>query len=102
MLFRSVSQSRYCFASYVLAISFSFRSLYKPIYTYNPFSNRTLSWSVLAALGIIVATVSLPFMREIFGLVSISIDWVWFVAGWVIVNVIIVECAKYLLRITSR
>jgi len=91
-----------CFASYVLAISFSFRSLYKPIYTYNPFSNKVLSWSVLAAAMIIIATVSIPFMRGVFGLSVIPFGWVWFVFGWVLMNVMIVECAKYILRRTSK
>lgn len=91
-----------CFASYVLAISFSFRSLYKPIYAYNPFSNKTLSWSVLAAVMIIVATVSIPFMRGVFGLTAIPFVWIWFVIGWVFLNVVIVECAKYILRSTSK
>lgn len=91
-----------CFASYVLAISFSFRSLYKPIYTYNPFSNKTLSWSVVGAVLIIIATVSIPFMREVFDLSVISFRWVWFIIGWVLVNVILVECAKSILRLTSK
>jgi Ca2+-transporting ATPase len=91
-----------CFASYVLAISFSFRSLYKPIYTYNPFSNKILSWSVLSAAIIIVATVSIPFMRGVFGLTVITFGWVWFVIGWILLNVLIVELAKYALRKISR
>jgi Ca2+-transporting ATPase len=91
-----------CFASYVLAISFSFRSLYKPIISYNPFSNKTLTYSVIGSSTLIVLTTTLPFMRTIFDLSPIQPLWILFIVGWILLNIVLVEGAKYLLRVFSK
>ncbi|MHB1316785.1 MAG: cation-translocating P-type ATPase [Minisyncoccota bacterium] len=91
-----------CFSSYILAVSFSFRSLYLPIFSYNPFSNKRLNISVIFASLILIATVTVPQLKNIFGLVSIPPVWIWFIFGWIILNVGLVEIAKYLLRVYNR
>lgn len=87
-----------CFASYILAIAFSFRSLHKPIYSYSIFSNKRLNQSVLLAVVILIATMTIPALREFFDLAPLPLVWLWFVAGWLILNILLVEIAKYFFR----
>lgn len=87
-----------CFASYILVIAFSFRSLQRPLFSYPAFSNRRLNQSILIAIAVLVLTMALPALRELFGLVPLPAVWLWFVAGWLVLNVLLVEGAKYLFR----
>lgn len=88
-----------CFSIYILVISFSFRSIYKPIYSYNPFSNKKLNTSVLVGIGILIATMSIPFMRNLFDIAPMPISWIWLVVSWSIFNIMLVEFAKWIFRI---
>jgi Ca2+-transporting ATPase len=87
-----------CFSSYILIASFSFRSLYHPISSYKIFANKKLNWSIVIGLGILVLTMSVPFMREIFTLSPLPLYSLPLIAGWLILNVCLVEGAKYILR----
>ena len=87
-----------CFASYILVIAFSFRSLHKPLFSYPVFSNKKLNQSVLIAVVLLVATMTLPVFRELFELAPLPPVWLWFIAGWLVLNVLLVEFAKYLFR----
>jgi len=87
-----------CFSIYILVIAFSFRSLYKPIFSYNPFSNKKLNASIVIALAILLATMSLPFIRNLFDIAPIPLSWLWLVLGWIILNVFLVEIAKWIFR----
>lgn len=88
-----------CFSVYVLVIAFSFRSLYKPIYKYNPFSNRKLNIAVGIGILILIATMSIPFMRNLFDIAPMPLSWIWLVLLWSLFNLVLVEFAKYLFRI---
>ncbi len=87
-----------CFASYVLAIAFSFRSLRLPLFSYRIFSNKKLNWSVLIGIALLVFTMTMPFMRGIFMLSSLPWSALPFIIFWLILNVLLVEGAKYILR----
>ena len=87
-----------CFASYILVIAFSFRSLHKPLFSYPVFSNKKLNQSVLMAVVVLVATMALPSFRALFSLAPLPFVWLWFIAGWLVLNVLLVEFAKYLFR----
>ena len=87
-----------CFSIYVLTIAFSFRSLYKPIFSYNPFSNKKLNMAILIGLGLLVATMILPFMRNLFDIAPIPFSWMWLVIAWIALNIILVETAKWIFR----
>ncbi len=87
-----------CFSSYVLAIAFSFRSLHHPLFSYSTFSNKKLNTSILLSVFLLVLTMSVPFMRRIFELAPMPLVWLPFVFLWLILNILIVEGAKYLLR----
>ncbi len=87
-----------CFASYILVIAYSFRSLHRPLFAYPVFSNRKLNQSILLAVALLVATVAIPQVRDLFGLVAVGAAWIWFVLAWLILNMLIVEIAKYFFR----
>lgn len=87
-----------CFASYILVVAYSFRSLYSPINEYHIFSNEKLNLSIFVASAILLATVLIPGMRSVFGITAIPLEWAWFISGWLIVNVLLVETAKLALR----
>ncbi|MCF7833740.1 MAG: HAD-IC family P-type ATPase [Candidatus Pacebacteria bacterium] len=87
-----------CLSSYILVISFSFRSLRKPIFSYNIFSNAKLNWSIFSALLLLILTFVLPFMRDIFEMDPFPLNWLPFVFLWLVVNILLVEGAKYVFR----
>ncbi len=87
-----------CFSSYILVIAFSFRSLRKPIFSYNIFSNPKLNISILVAASLLVFTMTVPFMREIFDIAPLPVSWLPLVFFWLVFNVLIVEGAKYLMN----
>jgi Ca2+-transporting ATPase len=91
-----------CFSSYILFIAFSFRSLYRPIFSYKVFGNRALNLSVLVALAILVFTIATPFMRDIFGLAPLPLKWLPFIFLWIAFNILLVEGTKYVLHKTTR
>jgi len=91
-----------CFASYILVIAFSFRSLHKPLFSYPVFSNKKLNQAILIAIGVLVATMTIPVLRDLIGLVPIPLVWLWFIALWLVLNVLLVELAKFLFRLKKN
>ncbi len=91
-----------CFASYILVISFSFRSLRKPLFSYPIFSNKKLNQSILLAVVILIATMAIPALRNLFEIAPLPLVWLWFVAGWLVLNVLLVEGAKWLFRVKKK
>src|SRR5690606_23396698 len=62
-----------CFSTYVLAIAFSFRSLNRPLFSYPVFSNKKLNMSILLAGVILIATISVPILRNLFELAPVPL-----------------------------
>ncbi len=91
-----------CFSSYVLIIAFSFRSLHKSILSYNPFSNKKLNIATGVGILILIATMSVPFMRNLFDIAPMPLVWLWLVFGWCLLNVLLVEIAKWMFRIKGN
>jgi magnesium-transporting ATPase (P-type) len=87
-----------CFSSYILFIAFSFRSLQRPLFSYAIFSNRKLNIAILIALLILILTMTVPFMRNLFELAPLPLAWLPFIFLWLVLNILLVEGAKYLLR----
>jgi Ca2+-transporting ATPase len=87
-----------CFSSYILFISFSFRSLHRPLFSYPVFANLKLNTSIIIALVILIITMTVPAFREVFDLVALPASWLPFVLFWLVLNILLVEGAKYLLR----
>ncbi len=87
-----------CFSSYILAIAFSFRSLHRPLFSYATFSNKKLNASIIIAVLILILTMTVPAIRNIFDLAPLPFVWLPFIAFWLIFNILLVEGAKYLVR----
>ena len=87
-----------CFASYILAIAFSFRSLHRPLFSYVTFSNKKLNISIIIAAVLLIITMTVPPIRNIFELQALPWSWVPFIIFWLILNVLLVEATKFLLR----
>ncbi len=91
-----------CFSSYILAISYSFRSLHMPIYKYNILANKKLNWSLLIAVIILIGTMTIPKVRALFDLAPMPISWLPFVFVWLVLNLLLVEGAKYAMSKTKH
>lgn len=91
-----------CFATYSVTISYSFRDINRLIYSYNPFSNMRLNIANIFAFTLLGLTVALPFFNKVFGTVSIPLNLIWIIIVWNIGNVLVVECAKFLLMKVRR
>lgn len=86
------------FASYSLFVIFSVRSLRKPIFSYNPFSNPFLFIGVVLGLGTLAAAIYLPFFQEILGTVSLPPIWLLGVLAIGVINIAAIELGKWILR----
>jgi Ca2+-transporting ATPase len=88
-----------CFGSYISVVAFSFRSLRKGLFSYPIFSNKRLNMSVIVGIGLLIATMVIPALRNVFELAPLPPVWLWFIALWLLINMLIVEGAKYIFRI---
>ncbi len=84
-----------CFSAYILVVSFSFRNLHAPVYTYPLLENKFLCGGVMLGLLLITATVYVPFFQTIFDIAPVSLYWALFVILWLIGNLLLVEGAKW-------
>jgi P-type Ca2+ transporter type 2C len=84
-----------CFSSYILFVSFSFRSLSRPIFSYNIFSNTFLVAGVALGLLLLLMTIYVPFLQPIFSTTPLGPLWILWVGVWVVFNVVLVEIAKW-------
>lgn len=91
-----------CFASYILVITFSFKSLHHSIFSYNIFDNRPLNASLAFAFVLFLVSLLVPPVRGILGLVELAPAWYLVIAGWLVLNVAIVESAKLWFRTYIR
>ena len=91
-----------CFSSYILVIAFSLRSLNHSVFSYSIFSNKKLNLGIIIGVVILVVTMTIPRMRDIFELGQFPLVWAPFVLFWIIFNILLVEGTKYLLRRTKQ
>ncbi|MCF7831905.1 MAG: HAD-IC family P-type ATPase [Candidatus Pacebacteria bacterium] len=87
-----------CFALYILVIAFSFRSLHLPLFSYNPFSNKKLNYSILIGIGLTFMAVTVPFFQNIFEIELFPLRYSWIIVVWLIGNILLVEAAKWWFR----
>jgi len=86
------------FASYSLFVIFSVRSLRKPLFSYNPFSNPFLLAGVALGLAAVLAVVYWPIAQKIFGTVSLPPIWLLGVLAIGVINIAAIELGKWVLR----
>ena len=86
-----------CFSSYILVISFSFRSLHSSILSYHIFSNKKLNLSIILAVFLLVVTMVVPAIRGIFNIAPLPLFSIPMIVLWLVLNVFLVELAKYIM-----
>lgn len=86
-----------CFSSYVLAIAFSFRSLSHSIFSYSIFSNKKLNYSIIISTLLLITTMTVPAIRNIFDISPMPLSWLPFVLFWIMFNIFLIEATKYVL-----
>ncbi len=92
-----------CFSSYILFVAYSFRNLNKPLFTYPLFENRIMNVGVMFGATMLLVTIYLPFFQNLFGTVSLPVNWFGYVVMWIIANIAVIEVAKWILvRGTDR
>ena len=53
---------------------------------------------MLLGAVLLIVTMSVPKMREIFSIAPMPFSWVWLIVVWIVFNVALVEGAKWVLR----
>jgi Ca2+-transporting ATPase len=86
-----------CFSLYILVVAFSFKNLDKYIWEYNPFSNKRLNSSVVLGIVLLIATSYSAIGQQIFGLVPMQNQYLWIVVFWILINIWVIEFAKFVL-----
>ena len=87
-----------CFSSYILVITFSFRSLRRSILSYNPFTNKKLNIAIFISVFLLFFTMTVPFMRNIFEIAPLPLSWIPFILLWLVLNIVLVEGAKFIMH----
>lgn len=82
------------FGTYTLLVAFSVRSLDKSILSYPLFSNKYLTFGIATGFCLMLAAIYIPLLQDIFGTVSLPIEWLAGVVLVGIVNIIMIEIAK--------
>jgi len=86
------------FSLYTLFLAFSVKSLYRGIFTYNPFNNVYLIWGVLIGVVLTLVGVYVPYFQDLLN--TVSLPWPWLVGIFFvgILNIAGVEFGKFIFR----
>lgn len=90
-----------CFALYVLVVAYSYVKFDKYLWQYNPFSNWRLNGSIGIGAALVLSTVYTALGQKVFGLVPVPSHYLWIVAAWIVVNVVLVELSKFIIAQTN-
>ncbi|MCA9357109.1 cation-transporting P-type ATPase [Candidatus Nomurabacteria bacterium] len=83
------------FGTYTLFIAFSFRDLSRPIHHYSLIENRFLLLGIGVGLLMMIITFTVPYIRDLFNVQPLSLYWVGFIGLWSVLNILVVEGAKW-------
>jgi len=86
------------FGSYVLFIAFSFIDLSRPIYSYSLIKNKMLLLGIGVGVMLMIATFTVPTFQTTFNLHPLPLPWVGFIVFWLIINILLVETAKWFIN----
>lgn len=87
-----------CFALYILAVSYSFVDLERNLWQYMPFRNMKLNVSNAMGAVLVFITAYHPSAQQLFGLTYVPYAYLSIVVVWCVLNVLLVEGAKYALK----
>lgn len=91
-----------CFATYVLAVSYSFVRLDRPIFAYRPFANWRLNAGNGVGFVLVLFAAYTSLGQRTFDLVAVPAPFLVIVIAWAVLNVALIEAAKYALNSTGR
>ncbi len=86
------------FGTYTLLVALSVRSLDKSIFSYNLFSNKYLNGSIIIGFILMIAAVYIPGLQTLFNTVSLPLIWVLGVVMIGLLNIGLIEIAKWFFR----
>jgi Ca2+-transporting ATPase len=86
------------FSSYSLFMIFSVRSLRRPIFSYNPFSNKYLFGGIFLGLTLVFSAVYWTPLQSILGTTEMPLSWLLGVAAVGIINITAIELGKLIIR----
>jgi Ca2+-transporting ATPase len=87
------------FGFYTLLIAYSFMDLSRPLYRYNFLQNKLLNVGFVVGSSLMLLTLYLPFFQQQFDIVTLPTKWLIFVAGWLVLQVVIVELLKLIANV---
>jgi Ca2+-transporting ATPase len=87
------------FGFYTLLIAYSFMDLSRPLYRYNFLQNKLLNVGFVVGSSLMLLTLYSPFFQQQFDIVSLPTQWLIFVAGWLVLQVILAELLKLLANV---
>jgi len=85
-------------AIYTPLLAFSLRSFRKPLISYNPFSNFSLTGGVIIGVILTFLALYLPFLQRVLGTVALPILWVGGVFAVSLFNILLTELSKWFFR----
>lgn len=83
------------FGSYVLFIAFSFIDLSRPIFSYSIIQNKVLLAGIGIGVALMIVTFTVPVFQTTFNLQPLPLPWVGFIMLWIVLNMVLVEVAKW-------
>ncbi|OGI90578.1 hypothetical protein A3A95_01670 [Candidatus Nomurabacteria bacterium RIFCSPLOWO2_01_FULL_39_18] len=86
------------FGTYTLLVALSVRSLDKSILSYSLFSNKYLNGGIVIGLVLMAAAIYYPGLQAIFYTVALPLPWVIGVAMIGVLNIVLIEGAKWFFR----
>jgi len=86
------------FGGYTLLMIFSVRSLRKPIFSYNPFTNPYLLWSVIIGFSLLAIAIYWPPLQGFLGTVALPPIWFAGVFAIGLFNILAIEFGKFIIR----
>ena len=90
------------FGTYSLIMAFPIRNLHQSIFSYPLFSNHYLTGGIFIGLILMALAIYWPILQNIFGTVSLSLPWIIAVLLISLVNISLIELAKWLFRTKSK
>ncbi len=83
-----------CFASYILFVTYSLRDLKRPLWSYQPFTNKVLNTGVAFGITLLGLTLYVPWFQEVFSTQALPVFWLIGVVLWMIFSVAMIEAIK--------
>ena len=74
------------------------KQLDKSIFSYSLFSNKYLTGAITLGLLLMAAAIYLPGLQALFATVSLPVNWVLGIALIGLINILLIEVAKWLFR----